>query len=1193
MIIGAREQIFDGEAFAAGASRALRGVVRVSFGPREGNSFCTGWMLTPRLVIVPGYVATRPTDVDPGASLPMRVQAMKNGRVAWQEEVTGEPEWLGPGLVGASSPKGAIALLRLRTPRPNREIALSFETPEPGCFLSLLHFAGGRLAVCVSFGRLTAIGEPLLTYDADTLPGSGGAPVLDERWRLVAMHLIGNQGGNQGLSRAALVEALQRSVAWPEIAKSHRIADVAAGRQQLQAETEPSDPSEPKIDRLLVRAALSASVNPRSLSADKAELLRPHVVNPSAKKWVLQPSVRQSVLRSVGSLEKLRKRLPAKRGPKDASRRVVERILAGPPYDLASEDEESLSWWIQASRWFAGVAPSLPKPAEITRALERRRMRGRLEAIAGPGFRGRAGELSKLRKWFQSESPGPLSVTGIGGVGKSALVARFASELPADTLLLWLDFDRADLAPDDAVSVLAALGEQAAVQLEGFEAPVVTESGWPAAARELAGRLASHLASAPPSLLVLDSFEVAQFAQRHEELWPVLETVAKDIPALRLVVTGRAPVERLSLLGRPAKSMHLEGIEDDVARDWLREKGVTRPDILKRVVELADGIPLILRLALQLVQAGGRVEDLPDKLPPEIVAGFLYDRILDRVQNPALKEVAAAALVLRRLTADMVEPVLGGLVDFPAGDPAVWFAELGREMALVEGTDVLRLRPEVRSATLKLLEHDRSDLVRAVDERAERWYAQRDTNDPEMAAELVYHRLRLGNVASAAAAWRDGCGSHLQYAAEELAPKARKWLRERLGTQNVEATSLPVWEQEAAERIRSSRSRGLKRAVSKILDERAERSDDSPLVFQEAFELRADGGRDAALARLDEAGDASGPMGRDRTVLRALLAADAGDRQAADRYLAAVDGESFWADRQRGPIEALAVRAARVRLASDLDTELKLLQTLWDGEVVQEASGAVRRFLSPMDVLLPHLVRQLSAEGRIETVVRWTIPEDSAEMSLLAAQIEAKRRETLPDEPQELRTWRQPPGTTSSPGGRPDSVDSWEGPGVVMALELMELGWRRWSIAATTPFLADACRLAQSSAASGDPLATSVLGSLALFVGPFRGLLLASRQVPVFEFLQRATSHGLLRVSQPVWERALSILLAGVTPDVQWLSFLPGDFAKEPLKPVPAERILYGWKAEPRARALAFHLLAPDPLERLVQSLAGETDTAP
>ena len=97
-------------------------------------------------------------------------------------------------------------------------------------------------------------------------------------------------------------------------------------------------------------------------------------------------------------------------------------------------------------------------------------MRSRLLGIAGPDFRGRAEELGRLREWYKDQRAGPMVISGIGGVGKSALIARFATSLPANTLLLWLDFDRADLAPDDAVSVLGLLADQVTVQVEGFTA---------------------------------------------------------------------------------------------------------------------------------------------------------------------------------------------------------------------------------------------------------------------------------------------------------------------------------------------------------------------------------------------------------------------------------------------------------------------------------------------------------------------------------------------------------------------------------------------------------------------------------------------------------------------------------------------------------------------------------------------------
>ncbi len=1198
MIIGPREQIFEGEPFATGLARALRAVVRVTYGSRESSSITSGWMLTPRLVMVPGY-AVEPL-VGSGEGRPtILVQAMKKGKPPWVEQVTAAPELLGPGLLGSASPGDAIALLRLSMPRPG-QLVLGFESRQPGDFLSLLHFPYGRQTACVSFGRLISIEEPLISYDAGTQPGSGGGPVLDARCMVIGMHMLGGPpaGGegaivNRGLSRAALVEALQRSAWWPEIARYHRLADVAAARQQLQVEAAPAEPasSAPQVDRVLVRAALTASVDPATLTGAKAERLRPHVVDPAAKRWVLRLEARQAALRSVGSLAGLRKLLPRKRDDQDASRAVVERVLAGPPFDLAAEDEESLSWWIQVSRWFQGVAPDLPTPAEITRALERRRVRSRLSAIAGAGFRGRAAELATLREWFAGEPPVPLSVTGIGGVGKSALVARFASELPADTLLLWLDFDRADLAPDDAVSVLRALGEQAAVQLAGFEAPAISATDWQAAAQALGEKVAAHLTSSTPPLLVLDSFEVAQYAERHEELWPVLEVVATKIPTLRLVVTGRAPVKNLNLLGRPARSLALEGLAPADARAWLQDKEISDDEILDKVVDLADGIPLILRLALRLMESGGGAGDLPEKLAPEIVVGFLYGRILDRVQDPELKPVATAALVLRRLTVEMIEPVLGGLVEFPTGEPATWFADLGREMALVEGTEVLRLRPEVRAATLPLLERDRGDLVRAVDERAARWYADQERNPDgvEIAAELVYHRLRLGDVPGAEAAWRDGCGALLQYAAEELPPGPREWLQGRLG-EGTTIAPVKVWEQEAAERIRSSRARGLKRAASKILEERIERTDDSPLVFHEAFEERSAGFASAAIERLEAAGYPPGPLGRDRRVLRALLAADQGDRGAAERHLAAIGEKAHWSDRPSDGLEALSVQAARVRLAADLDAELALLSVLQgsDGKARLEVQ-TIGRWLSSIDVLLPQVVLHLST-GRVETALNLRVSEDPIALQVLSEEVERKRQATLPDEPPKLREQRK--ALSEGSERQPDRL-VWSGWYGAPARSLMALGWHRWRIATTTPFLAEASRLGWEGKLPGHPLAIAILGSLALFIGSFQGLVLVAAEMPVFELLQRAASRELLVTSAATWEHAQKIL-AGGAPDAPPLASLSGDAGSsgQGVVSLPAEALFYGWKAETRARALAFHLLSPDPLEHLALSLAGEVQQA-
>lgn len=359
---------------------------------------------------------------------------------------------------------------------------------------------------------------------------------------------------------------------------------------------------------------------------------------------------------------------------------MIDRILEGPPFDLDTVPYDTLPHWLQAVRWFDGAVPDLPSPAQVHRTLQRRRVRERLATVAGPGFRGRTAELALLNGWFTEPEPGPMVISGIGGIGKSALVARFAELLPATTPLFWLDFDRVDLAPDDAVSLLTELGAQATVQLDGFTAPPLDATSWVSG---VSGFAAALTAVAPgPALLVLDGFEVAQHAARHQEIWPVLDGLLGSAPALRLLVSGRAPVTNLRLGGRDAVSRQLTGLDREVADAWLAERRVTDAAVRQRVVEVSQGIPLVLKMAMRLLDAGGSVEDLPAAL----VEGYLYHRILDRVVDAELQPVARDALQLRAVHADMLAGVLHDRIP-PGADPPALLERLSQELAIVESLD--------------------------------------------------------------------------------------------------------------------------------------------------------------------------------------------------------------------------------------------------------------------------------------------------------------------------------------------------------------------------------------------------------------------------------------------------------------------------------------------------------------------------
>src|SRR5262249_37771972 len=146
-----------------------------------------------------------------------------------------------------------------------------------------------------------------------------------------------------------------------------------------------------------------------------------------------------------------------------------------------------------------------------------------------------------------------------------------------------------------------------------------------------------------------------------------------------VIVSGRAPVEGVTLAGRPVVGRHLTGLPERAARAWLTDRRISDPAVLDAVLSASDGVPLLLKLAVRLLEAGGEIP-LPAELPRALVDGYLYQRILDRVVDKALQPLARDALVLRRLSVAMLGDVLADRLP-PGVDAQAAFTRLTREMA--------------------------------------------------------------------------------------------------------------------------------------------------------------------------------------------------------------------------------------------------------------------------------------------------------------------------------------------------------------------------------------------------------------------------------------------------------------------------------------------------------------------------------
>ncbi|RBP38643.1 hypothetical protein DES53_111163 [Roseimicrobium gellanilyticum] len=1206
MILGQQSRIVSMDVFQAGLQKAAQGVLlflsRDAESSSRGPTYATTWLITDTLVVVPRYVLL------PHEKVVFSVRRSGDTTETIATPVDPSPPSYAVDANTDSFHKSAV-LLRLAQPMPGCALPLETASALSDHTLFLLHFSGGMDSMKISVGRFVGVSSDTLEYDADSMAGSSGAPIFSESgWTVLGMHTGSGESrsSNYGRPLALVLEDLRQSSAWPEIAAHHRLANVSATGQGTEAGPAMSR----ALESTIVQPSYAMMVETSSTGASKPELLAaalrwtfdpdvlgrreqyaPFVIDAdeSSRQWVLEDDTRRELLQGR-TLTELR-RVRGKEKSENPGQEVIDKILQGPPYPMSKIADAALPYWLQAVRWFKGIAPGLPTVATINRELGRRRVRGDLRVLTKDKVRGRKTELEHVQAWFENTRKGPLVISGLGGIGKSTLIAQFVLDQPEKMLLLWLDFDRSDLSPDDAVSILKVIVEQMKVQLANFVAPTLNENEWKQAAAAIGKQLKAETRE-ELALMVLDGFEIAQHEKRHDEIWDVLNVIMAAAPRVRVIVSGRAPVHGLKLKNKAAVPLALKGMTEKDAKLWLKQSGVEDEKVHDQVWKNSkNGVPLVLKLALRLIREGG-TEDLANTLPQKLVEGFLYRRILNRVVDDRLKPLAKDALVLRNVTENMVAEILYDRLPQELTTQTA-FAELAREMALISpgmggsaiqltqdsDTGALQVRPEVRTASLRLLEMDDAPRVREIDQRAVAWYEQQDLSETSYRADVIYHYLRLGRIADAERLWRPDCGRLLKYAEEDLQEDAtveREWLRFKV---TESENSLESWEEEAVKRIRGHQRRGLVRSLGQILSERTDRSTGSPLVFYDVWQEWQNGRLPEARRILDSAGSADGEIQRNRTLLAALVAVGEGKPQAADKLLLQIQGEKKWRD----PIEALAVMAARIRLTVDLEKELDVAEQL--GQVPMDK--AVTRHLPPCDVIFSELSKLLGRKSRAETTHFLWPPETVDELPEFAMQLQKRRmaasglglsiaKKYPVVRNANLRSLAQP-----FPGGT----------GITPSKDLFNKAWKRWMLSANSMFLRDASELGATSSATQTMMWRNIEASIFTTLVAFRGIDIGFRNSNNIDEAVMKNSYALARNPARPSDKTLELIKrasALLPASEQWLKRRIEAILTSDRNDWTLSDLLIGTKvkASPFLSWLVL-LLAPDPLQALCERVGG------
>ncbi len=221
------------------------------------------------------------------------------------------------------------------------------------------------------------------------------------------------------------------------------------------------------------------------------------------------------------------------------------------------------------------------------------------EAIDVSVFYGRSEELALLSRWVL-ERHRLIGLLGMGGIGKTALSVKFATQMKEFEVIIWRSLRNAPPLGQTLGELINCLAQES----------VVPES--------LDGKLAQLMQCLRSSrcLLVLDNFEAllsagewtGAYREGCEGYGELLRRVGEELHQSCLVLTSREKPKELGLLegeALPVRSLHLEGLSEAEGQAVLHAKGllVESTEVARTLVKRYEGNPLALKIAATTIRS--------------------------------------------------------------------------------------------------------------------------------------------------------------------------------------------------------------------------------------------------------------------------------------------------------------------------------------------------------------------------------------------------------------------------------------------------------------------------------------------------------------------------------------------------------------------------------------------------------------
>lgn len=545
--------------------------------------------------------------------------------------------------------------------------------------------------------------------------------------------------------------------------------------------------------------------------------------------------VRLQVFQQAGAqeaLDRLSRHRPDQRTPAE---KLLASLLAKDPVQPDMQDRHQLvTLSVLAPLATAAGAPPAFDVAGLPEQIRRLDLQ---HALGGPDlhrFVGRRKELSVLhRLWDGGNRECLVTVAGPGGIGKSLLVSRFIADLLANPdgqrpdAVFHIDFDRRDFQQALASTVLGEFARQAHLWVDHEAGRNLAELAQSAALssiesaaqsrsydEDVSARIAWTLTTALRARAGGKELSIVVFADSAERVigfddlaadspWDAAVMLREYGARIFVIYGSRAFPSAWTDRKKVSRSFVISQLSSAEAAAYLSAElgyaGLSaEPAVLTAVMRSVGRSPLALRLAASILRKdGGRFKssEWPHLLlaSDERIQAVLYDRVLKRVRDPLLSKIAFPGLLVRRLTAPVIEQVLAEPcnIDLKRSRPETLMQLARSEIQLFvqdpSDPDPMALwhRQDVRAMMLDDLSSKvPPEAALAINTRAIAYYAQFD--DPISRTEELYHRLRLNQPASGIRErWSDEAGARLVSSVREFPLDAQRLVRQLHGAASI------------------------------------------------------------------------------------------------------------------------------------------------------------------------------------------------------------------------------------------------------------------------------------------------------------------------------------------------------------------------------------------------------------------------